>query len=68
MKDSFGVPLEPDYKPIGVDWNEQDLFSGDEIYVTDYGYVRTDDVDDFMDAVFMKTTIDEENEIKRGNL
>lgn len=37
---------------IGLDWKEQELYKGDEVYYTDSGYVLKEDVQEFMEAEY----------------
>lgn len=48
-----GVTSLPDENEfIGLDWKEQELYKGDEVYYTDSGYVLKEDVQEFMEAEY----------------
>lgn len=63
LRDSFGVPLEPeDPKPIAKDWWGEDLFAGDQVVVFGDDLVSYDtyDILEYVASNFKRITLEEE--------
>lgn len=52
MQESWLEPDDP--KVLGKDYKNEDLFFGDEVYVTEDGYVLVDDLQDYFVSKYGK--------------
>lgn len=67
IQDSLGVPLEPNHNPVAQDWQENDLWPDDIVYVTEDGLVEKYDAKKYMDSAFEKMRVREYLESKKIN-
>lgn len=44
------LPGETDYR--GRDWKDRELYRGDEVYKTEFGDVRKDDIEELMNHIY----------------
>lgn len=53
IRDSLGVPLEPEDKVVAEDWTGDPLYEYDEVYQTEFGLLLADeDPSSFLEASF----------------
>lgn len=54
--DSLGARQLPpkEVLPVAIDWQENPLFEGDSCYLTEDGYVKEDDIMEYVEQYFPK--------------
>lgn len=52
MRDSLGVPMEPEENEVAKDWLGQSLYEDDVIYMTEDGLVSVDDMQEYIGFVY----------------
>lgn len=60
LRDSLGVPLEPEDKTLLTDWDDQSLYADDIVYPTEYGLVLDEQSElvNFLESISSgKTTV-----------
>lgn len=54
LRDSLGVPIEPDEeRPIYYDWNGGPIYPGDEYYQTSDGKVLASEIADYLGVLLV---------------
>lgn len=52
IRDSLGVPLEPEDNVVAHDWCGDDLYEDDSVYLTEDGLVREEDMITYLGFVY----------------
>ena len=52
MRDSLGVPMEPEDNEVAKDWLGEGLYENDVVYMTEDGLVNVDDMKEYIGFVY----------------